>query len=204
MTSKQVWTCVLAGPCAAMSAFWLIFFSDKSDSAFDKLICHCLSCRGLPIKGKKLNPSFSCFYIGFPCFPRQNVFIFPGFSFVHSHELWSFRLCLDACFTEGNPPPDHASLNESMFWAGLIVDSNNSQDCPVDWLTCFGLDHPNPVFFQTGLKCVCVCVILCLLDSTETKSGFLCVIIYSCERLCVVFSGQLINIWDAAVPAAVI
>lgn len=158
MTSKQVWTCVLAGPCAAMSAFWLIFFSDKSDSAFDKLICHCLSCRGLPIKGKKLNPSFFCFYIGFPCFPRQNVFIFPGFSFVHSHELWSFRLGPDACFTEGNPPPDHASLNESMFWAGLIVDSNNSQDCPVDWLTCFGLDHPNPVFFPNWSKvCVCVC-----------------------------------------------
>lgn len=106
MTSEQVWTCQLAGPCAAMSAFWLIFFSDKSDSVFDKFICHCLSCWGLPIKGKKLSPLFFWFYIGFPCFARQNVvFLFPGFSFVHSYELWSFRWRPDACFAGIIPLP---------------------------------------------------------------------------------------------------
>lgn len=123
------------------------FFYDKSDSVFDKFICHCLSCWGLPIKGKTLNPLFFWFCVDFPCFPRQNVvFIFPGFSFVHTYELWSFRWCPDACFTGDNPPPDHASLNASTFWAGLIVDNKNLQECPVDWLTCFGLDHPNRVF----------------------------------------------------------
>lgn len=57
------------------------------------------------------------------------VFVFPGFSFIHSYELWSFHLYptdKNACLLGCNNPPDRASLNESMFWIGHIVDNNNS------------------------------------------------------------------------------